>query len=126
MNCLLDTHTLLWYLYADRKLSAAAQQAISSAEHVLVSIASLWEIAIKQSKNRLEIENPPAEIAQVCREKRIEILDITIEYLEDIRTMPVIHADPFDRMLIAQARCEGLTLITKDSKITDYDVETLW
>lgn len=94
---------------------------------MFVSIASLWEIAIKQSIGKLEIDESIEKIASVCRDKDIQIIGIRPDQIEVIKTLPDIHKDPFDRLLIAQATVDNLTIITRDTKIAQYkSVTTLW
>lgn len=123
---LLDTHALLWYLYDNPKLSQKMLETISNSDTVFASIASLWEIAIKQGIGKLEIDCPISTIASLCEQKDIGILRIKIEHLEVLKMLPQIHRDPFDRLLIAQAQTENLTLITKDAQIAKYNINTLW
>lgn len=123
---LLDTHALLYFLFDDPRLSPSARQLIGSAAHVYLSIASLWEIAIKKNLGKLQMDYSISELAQICRAESIELLHITPQDLDELSKLPFIHRDPFDRLLIAQARAKGLTLITKDSFIPKYDVPTIW
>jgi PIN domain nuclease of toxin-antitoxin system len=91
-----------------------------------VSIASLWEIAIKSSIGKLEIKNSLEEIAEICLENKIELLAINPLHLDQIKNLPRIHGDPFDRLIISQALAENLIIVTKDSIIPKYDVKTVW
>lgn len=126
MNCLLDTHALLWYLYDNDRFSPQALHCIQSAGINMVSIVSLWEITIKQSIGKLDVLAEPMEIEDACAENGIDILGITTKHLRGVKLLPWLHKDPFDRMIVSQARCERLTLITKDSRMTYYDVNTAW
>lgn len=123
---LLDTHTLLWYFEGDPSLSARAKLAIDGKNPVSISIASLWEITIKKSLGKLTCEYTLAELSNNCIEARIPILHITVAHLEKHADLPFIHRDPFDRLLVAQAITEGLTIITKDQVLPSYPVKTLW
>lgn len=123
---LLDTHALLWALYEPKKLPTQTAKTIVDSDTVFASIASLWEIAIKQGIGKLEIDCPISTIVSLCEQKDIGILRIKIEHLELLKMLPQIHRDPFDRLLIAQAQTENLTLITKDEQIAKYDINTLW
>ena len=123
---LLDTHTLLWYLRNSQELSNLARQTIDTADYVAVSIASLWEIAIKRSIGKLQIAVGPLALELLCRERDIAVLPIHSAALEKIQTLPKIHGDPFDRMIIAQALEGGLTIITRDKIIPQYPVPTIW
>lgn len=123
---LLDTHTLLWYFEGDPSLSANAKRAIVSSQHVSISIVSLWEITIKKSLGKLSCKYQLAELSQLCITAQISVLPVTIDHLENLSSLPFINRDPFDRLLVAQAITEGLTLITKDEFIPSYSVSTLW
>lgn len=121
---LLDTHTLLWFLYNDGNLPKTVLDKIAEAPVVYTSIASVWEIAIKQSIGKLNISSTPSEIASGCRDSDIAILPIRPSHLDALKELPAIHKDPFDRLIIAQAREEGLVVVTRDSTIPKYPVET--
>lgn len=123
---LLDTHTLLWYLRDSSEISSLARQTISNANYVAISIASLWEIAIKRSIGKLQISVGPASLESLCMERDITVLPIGTDALEMIQKLPNIHGDPFDRILIATAQTKGLTIITRDKTIPKYPVKTLW
>ncbi len=123
---LLDTHTLLWYLRDSPELSKKALKIISTEDEIFVSVASLWEIAIKNSIGKLDLEFSLEKIEELCDEKDITILQINGKQLDKIKLLPKIHSDPFDRLIIAQAQTENLTIITTDSKIPKYPVKTLW
>ena len=123
---LMDTCALLWFLDNDGQLSKKAKDIIGKSEELYLSIASLWEIAIKKSINKLDIEESVTDIEKICDEYRITILPIKTRYLERMQILPMIHADPFDRLIIAAALEEGMRLITHDSKIQKYDVELVW
>ena len=124
---LIDTHTLIWFMFDDTQLSDKALSTIKTEDKVYVSIASLWEIAIKQSIGKLDIEVTSVELADKCSEAGIDILSITPKQLDYISKLPSIHNDPFDRLIISQAIIEGLSLVTKDEKIAKYDgVNVIW
>ena len=119
MRYLLDTHTLLWARAAPERLSRDALTILESAESALhVSIATLWECAIKSSIGKLEV---PEDFYRIVAED-YEILAIEISHLEAFGRLPMHHQDPFDRMLVVQARLGGLTLLTRDPDIARYDV----
>lgn len=127
---MLDTHSLLWALDEDEKLSAVARQAIADNDRC-VSIASLWEMAVKASlqreERRLVLDRTIIEFAELCKELDIAILPISPEDCEQIMHLPHIHEDPFDRLIIAQAMTRGLPLVTKYENIRQYDpLETIW
>ncbi|MCY3599529.1 MAG: type II toxin-antitoxin system VapC family toxin [Gemmatimonadetes bacterium] len=123
MRLLLDTHAFLWWVSDFRHIAESARQAIADPDsEVFVSAVSGWEIAIKKAKGRLAA---PDNLAAVVEEKRFAHLPLTFDHAERAATLPLHHRDPFDRMLIAQARAEGLILVTRDSRIPLYDVPTL-
>ncbi|MBR5096794.1 MAG: type II toxin-antitoxin system VapC family toxin [Treponema sp.] len=123
---LLDTHALLWFLDKSENLSKKALSKIISDSKIYVSVATLWEIAIKRSIKKLNINKNSSQLKKICEKEHIEILPLLEKHIDLIHDLPFIHSDPFDRMLIAQAQSENLTIITKDSKIKLYDVKTLW
>lgn len=123
---LIDTHTLIWFMFDDSQLSEVALSKIKSEDKVYVSVASLWEIAIKQSLGKLKITNSIQDVTDKCAEADILILPLEPKHLDYIKELPDIHRDPFDRLIISQAVTEGMTLITKDNTIPQYDVKTLW
>ena len=118
---LLDTHILLWYFHDDARLSDETKNIISDND-VSISIASLWEIAIKKGLGRLKINESVSELEHACVDQGIGIVPIRTKYLEAIQTLPYIHNDPFDRLIIATASSESMTLITDDHIIKKYDI----
>lgn len=123
MAYLLDTHSLLWALGKPDALSDSARTAIGDANNVIhVSIASLWECAIKASIGKLEL---PKDFFDAVTTAGFEELRIRISHLKVYGVLPMHHRDPFDRMLVAQATAESLTLISRDSKIAKYGVNIL-
>ena len=126
MMLLLDTHTFLWYLNADPRLPDSTRERIQTSDKVYVSIASFWEMAIKCSLGKLELSFPITKIMEDCASLDFEILHISSAHLEAVQHLPWIHRDPFDRLLIAQARCDDLTLVTEDMYIPQYDVKSIW
>jgi PIN domain nuclease of toxin-antitoxin system len=123
LRLLLDTHALLWALAEPKRLSTTAREAITSADSVvLASSASAWEIAIKRALGKLEA---PADLEAVLDQTGIETLPITVAHALAAGALPLLHSDPFDRMLVAQARIEGLTLVTRDPHLGAYDVAVL-
>lgn len=123
MNLLLDTHTLLWWLDADPGLSTAAQASIAEPENtVFVSAAVVWEIRIKEAIGKLKL---PPSFAQVLKDQPFVDLPVTIDHAHALTGLPMIHRDPFDRLLVAQARHEGLTMITRDVHISEYGIPTI-
>ena len=123
MNCLLDSHVLLWWLGMDSdKLSAAVRDVIAKAEQVYVSVASVWELEIKRSVGKLDL--PAADWESVSASGLI-FIEIALDDAVAAAALPPIHRDPFDRMLVAQARNRGLTLVTRDARLVDYGVAIL-
>ena len=119
MRYLLDTHTLLWARTAPDVLSADALAVLESADSALyLSAASLWECAIKSSIGKLDV---PDEFYRTVATD-YEILGVEMSHIEACAKLPMHHRDPFDRMLVAQARLGGLTLLTRDRDIAKYDV----
>jgi PIN domain nuclease of toxin-antitoxin system len=123
MNMLLDTHVLLWWLNEDPTLSAKSQAAIADSKNlVFVSAVTIWEIRIKEALNKLKI---PDNFKDVLDEQPFNLLNITHEHAHAIKDLPAYHRDPFDRMLIAQAKVEGLTLVTRDVHLKKYRISIL-
>jgi PIN domain nuclease of toxin-antitoxin system len=120
---LLDTHILLWWLGNDPKLPAWAREAIADPETpCFVSAATLWEIGVKRHLGKLDA--PDVTTALVTDEGFLA-LPISLEHAERAASLPPIHRDPFDRMLIAQAALESLRLVTLDNRFADYGAELL-
>lgn len=124
MRLLLDTHILLWRLAGSDKLSAQALQLMDEeAEALFASAVSVWEVAIKWSLRRGVASDMPlsgADFLEALHEVGIDILPITADHAAGVEGLPAIHNDPFDRILIAQARNEGLTLLTSDKRLKEY------
>ena len=123
---LLDTHAMLWYLRDSPELSASAHSLIDNAEYVAISIASFWEIAIKQSIGKMQFCMTIPELESLCVDRDIQVLPIQSVVLEQIKSLPKIHGDPFDRFIIAQAQIGRMTIITRDRIIPQYPVPTIW
>jgi PIN domain nuclease of toxin-antitoxin system len=123
LRLLLDTNVFLWWRADDRRLSEASRTAIAGAEAVFVSAATAWEAAIKAALGRLVY---PDTIEAGVEASGFEKLGITLAHAERAGALPRHHADPFDRMLVAQALAEGLTLVTNDRTLRRYGVSILW
>lgn len=119
MRLLLDTHTFIWWREDSRRLGDAARQAIVQADQVYVSAASAWEVAIKVALGKLRIPSP---FEPAVEESRFTQLPVTFRHAAAVQELPLHHGDPFDRMLIAQAMVEGLTLVTHDRRFERYGV----
>ena len=127
MNILLDTHAFIWADNDSQKLSGNAIGAILQATTKYVSIVSVWEIQIKSSLGKLPLTKPLAKLVLDQQEQNgVQILPITQDHIYALTDLPPIHRDPFDRMLIAQAQHEHLTLVTADENIPKYAVHTAW
>jgi PIN domain nuclease of toxin-antitoxin system len=118
MRLLLDTHVFVWVVTADGKLQRAAREAIVSAEEVYVSAASIWEIAIKARLGK--ISGDPSELAAAIEGTGFRELPVTARHAAHVATLPMHHADPFDRVLVAQAMLEPLRLLTADAVLAQY------
>ena len=123
---LLDTHALLWFFHDDPKLPERTKDIICSNVDVSISIVALWEIAIKKSIGKLSIPESVSDLERACVKNDICILPIKTNYLERIGTLPLIHGDPFDRLIMATAIEENLIVITCDEKIQQYSIHTFW
>lgn len=123
MTLLLDTHVLLWWLFGDARLTPAMREAIMDpASTVVVSAVTAWEMAIKAALGKLAV---PDRLAQQLDQEGFDALPVTIEDGLAAGALPRHHADPFDRMLIAQAARRRFVVVTADRRFTDYDVLTL-
>ncbi len=124
MRLLLDTHAALWWLAGDERFGeAAAEQLMDESNQVLLSAAVVWEVAIKRSLGKI---TAPDEFAETLLDAGAQPLPVTLEHAAAVETLPWHHRDPFDRMLVAQAQIEGLTLVTHDRRLGRYEVELLW
>jgi PIN domain nuclease of toxin-antitoxin system len=121
VNLLLDTHVLIWW-DEGRKLTAAARRAIEAADAVYVSAASAWEVAVEIGLGRLR---PSRTVEQAVEESGFLELPITFRHAARVAALPAHHRNPFDRLLVAQAEVEGLTLVTRDPVFGRYDVERI-
>lgn len=123
MRLLLDTHVLLWWLAGADRLSEQAAEAISRTDNdVIVSTATLWELAIKQTTGKFSLDG---DLRQHIREQWFEELSITGRHTAELGELPLLHRDPFDRILVAQVRSEDMTLVTADRTLPQYDVRIL-
>jgi len=128
MKLLLDTHTALWWVNEHERLSPTAKSMILDNTNVLyISIASMWEIAIKVSIGKMQRLNGGvgAFIAKM-KYMPVFLLPVLTDYVEIVELLPYIHRDPFDRLLVATAKSEGMTILTIDENIHRYDVSYAW
>jgi PIN domain nuclease of toxin-antitoxin system len=124
---LLDTHTFIWFINGDHQLSANAIQKIESDDAInFISIASIWEIAIKISLGKLELRKPFSEIESQIQENGFQILPITIQDTLIVSSLPFHHRDPFDRLIIAQSLHHKISIITKDDIFRKYSTDIFW
>lgn len=123
MKVLLDTHALIWAVLAPKNLGDQARAAIGADENVVfVSMASLWELRIKEGVKKIDL---PADFYNALPGKGFELLSVSLPHIRELGRLPHHHRDPFDRMLVAQARVEQLILVTRDDEIKKYPVSCL-
>lgn len=122
MRLLLDTHVVLWQLEGSRTLDAAAQQAIRAAHELNFSAVSFAEIGIKLGVGKLSV---PPDLHQHVIQSGLRILGLAPEHGLGVADLPLHHRDPFDRLLISQARAEGLTVLTADARFSAYDISVI-
>lgn len=128
MRVLLDTCTFLWLDAASPELSTKARAVLDEGDvEVFVSIASIWEIGIKQSLGKLPFVAPVEEVVRrYSSQGSIQVIPIRVEHVSRIESLPFVHRDPFDRILAAQAIEEELTVLSPDSRFTQYGVRRIW
>lgn len=125
MDILLDTHTLIWFLNGDNKLSNKVKDSIEDQNNFkVVSIASIWEIAIKISLDKFRFPKGFNSFLQLVDESGFDILPITFEHTIVLATLEFIHRDPFDRMLVAQCKADDFVIATKDDNIKNHLVNS--
>ncbi|MBA2347798.1 MAG: type II toxin-antitoxin system VapC family toxin [Solirubrobacterales bacterium] len=124
MRALVDTHAVLWWLGNDARLPAAARALIAEPENeLLVSVASLWEIAIKRKLGRLEVVD---DLPQVIVREGFRWLAVSPAHVWAVRNLELHHRDPFDRLLVAQASIEGIPVISADPRLPVYGIDVRW
>ena len=123
MKLILDTHALLWWVADDRRLRSEARQAIATADFVWVSAATGWEVAVKQAVGRLRTRE---SLRVTVASDEFTELPFTLKHAEDLQRLPRHHGDPIDRILVAQARVEGATIVTHDRAFEKYGVPVIW
>ncbi len=128
MKVIMDTHTFLWFIEGNVSLSQPAKILIENMEYQKVlSIASLWEMSIKASLKRLELKADfPTIVQRYVYGNGFDLLSIKPEHLEQLARLPFYHKDPFDRLIIAQAIAENISIITKDSMFKNYPIGLFW
>ena len=126
MQLLVDTHILIWFLEGNKLLSKSRRQIVADSQNnVFVSIASLWEIAIKISIGKLTLAKPLANVIKQIEIEDFEILPISPEHTLRVSIMPFHHRDPFDRVIIAQSQIENLPVLTDDNDFGSYGIKIL-
>ena len=129
MKYLLDTCALIYMVFDPDRLSQKSISIAESDDELYVSIASIWEIMIKEQIGKLDIdETSAAELEEICREMDVHILQTTIPQIDGIRFLPTFkdHGDPFDRLIISQAIDMKIPVITSDEKFSRYDIQVVW
>lgn len=127
MRYLLDTHVVIWYFDDSPKLPEKIIEIIKNSESKLyISSISLWEIAIKMSLGKLDLNITLNELLSAVKNSDINILQIEDDYLQNISKLPFLHKDPFDRLIISTALTDDLTIITVDENIQKYDIPWIW
>jgi len=127
MELLLDTHVLIWFLNGDRQLPINIERIIADpTNRCYLSIASIWEIAIKSSLGKLELQGDLSMLVDFLYSNDIQTLPITFSHILYLQKMPFYHRDPFDRMLIAQSAVEDYTLLSRDAIFPSYGIKVLW
>lgn len=122
-SLLLDTHVFLWWVTGSDRLPRPVKSRITGADHVYVSAASAWEASIKSGLGRLDLMD---SFATMAKASEFEELAVRFAHAERLRRLPLLHSDPFDRMLIVQALEDDLTLVTHDRAFQRYEVEVVW
>jgi len=126
MNALLDTHVVIWWLEGSVRIGPRAAASLRQATQLWLSAASVWEVAIKYRLGRLPLSDSPERwVNTLFAEWGVRPLPISASHALAAGALPLHHPDPFDRMLIAQAQCEGLTLVTADPRLRAYDIRTV-
>ena len=127
MNYLLDTHTALWLFEGNEKLPQHTQEIIYNADvDIYVSIVSAWEVAIKVSIGKLDFDGGVATFLSAIEANDIKLVGVKDDYVKKVETLPLIHRDPFDRLIIATAMSGKMTIITIDENIHEYDILWHW
>jgi PIN domain nuclease of toxin-antitoxin system len=127
MKLLIDTHALIWFAEADSRLSSNAKKAIELSENSkAISMATLWEMAIKMGLGKLHLSRPLSVIIPEIEANGFDLLPIKTEHVLQIEVLPYFHRDPFDRMLIGQALAEDMVLVSNEDVFDQYGVNRLW
>lgn len=126
MTVLVDTCVFIWLLTGERELPARVRSTLAAAD-VALSSASAWEIAVKFSRGKLRLIQPPGILVPAARTRYgFRALDVDEESALHVTKLPPLHTDPFDRLLVAQAIVHGMTIVTPDPAVTQYPARTMW
>ena len=127
MKLLLETNTAIWFVTDNKQLPKSSKQLIENPEnHCFISIATLWEMGIKYSLGKLKLKAELNKIFELFFDSGLILIPITPEHILTNTTLPFLHRDPFDRLIIAQAKREGYTIISKDREFENYEVNLVW
>ena len=127
MQLLLDTHPFIWFINGDNQLPERIKKIIADPENeCFLSIASIWEIAIKTSLGKLELQSDFNKITDFLFDNDIEILPINFDHLQTLLKLEYYHRDPFDRVIISQGIAENLTVLSKDAIFDKYPIKLIW
>ncbi len=127
MNLILDTHTAIWFVTDSYQLPKSVKKHVENPDnHCFISIATLWEMGIKHSLGKLKLKAELKKIFELFLESGFILLPITPEHILTNTTLPFHHRDPFDRLIIAQAKREGFSLISKDQEFQNYNINLIW
>lgn len=122
MSLLLDTHVALWWVYEPDRLNPSCYRALERSPVVYFSVVTPWEFAIKEAVGKLSV---PGDIAHELSQLGFSVLPISVDHARRVGRLPLHHRDPFDRMLIAQAQAERLTLVSANTHLAQYDVDVM-
>lgn len=128
MKLLLDTHAFIWWASEPDRLPRKILELFEKIENSLIlSVASVWEMQIKMQLGKLDLDMPIKELIESQQQANaLQILPVELHHVFELTSLPPLHSDPFDRILIAQSNAEGLTIVSKDQKFSDYPVTIIW
>ena len=127
MDILLDTHAAWWFLNGDDKMPKKVKETnLNEDNTIYISIATIWEVAIKMSIRKLNFDGGIDGFIEAVEENDFSLLEVGVEHVKAITDLPFIHRDPFDRLLIAQAKTEDIPIMTTDANMLKYDITPIW
>ncbi len=127
MKILFDTHSFIWWGSEPERLSSTARQVLDDSDHEFVlSVISVWDILIKQMSGKLSLRIPLPDILSLCDRAGLTILPVELHHVLVLESLPSHHRDPFDRLLIAQAVADELTVLTADKVFSEYPIQVVW